>query len=356
MNLDIEKKLIPISESVLNIRSMNDCVKDGSNLPMLEYIVDKLIEPGIGLLLGKSNVGKSICAVQIGNNISSGTKVFEMFTTEKNRVMIIDCEMTDRQIANRYQYSDGDFYQFSDDFYRSKLKVNILEKNFLQQLINSIKEAIFGYDIKFLIIDNLMSIIYDLNKPSLVLDFFISIKKLQEDTFISILLIAHPRKGIDLSEKMDLEDLYGSSYIGNFLDYAIGLRKSKSNPSEIVLKLLKTRMDINNYNSENVIILELKNSQGVPIFSYLRQDKEENHLCTKPFVNTSVEEKMILEIDVIKNCKSLNMPNTTIAKIIGVNEKTIRNRIKSLESIKSEIPINSENDLRKIELKTTNTV
>lgn len=338
MNLDIEKKLIPIRESVLSIRSFNDCVKDGSNQPKLEYIVHKLIEPGIGLLLGKSNVGKSICAVQIGNNISSGTKVFEMFSTVKNRVMIIDCEMTDRQIANRYKYCDGDFFQFSEYFYRSKLKVNILEKDFLQKLIDSIKLSIIEYEIKFLIIDNLMSIIYDLNKPSLVLDFFTNIKKLQEDTFISILLVAHPKKGIDLSEKMDLEDVYGSSYIGNFLDYALGLRKSKSSPSEIVLKLLKTRMDVNNFNSENVIILELKNLQGIPVFSYLKQDAEDNHLISKQSIYSNVDEKMISELDIIKNCKSIKIPNTTIAKIIGVNEKTIRNRIKSLESNESEIP------------------
>lgn len=331
MNLDVEKKLIPIRESVLSIRSFNDCVKDGSNQPILEYIVEKLIEPGIGLLLGKSNVGKSICAVQIGNNISSGTKVFELLSTTKNRVMIIDCEMTDRQIANRYQYSDGEFYQFSNDFYRSKLNVNILEKNFLQKLIDSIKESIFSYEIKFLIIDNLMSIIYDLNKPSLVLDFFVNIKRLQEDTFISILLIGHPRKGIELSEKMDLEDVYGSSYIGNFLDYAIGLRKSKLNSSEILLKLLKTRMDVNNFNEDNIIVLSLGNKMGVPVFEFNRYDTEVNHLKSNSSINMNTDEKMVSEFDIINNCKLLKLPNTTIAQIIGVNEKTIRNRIKLME-------------------------
>lgn len=338
MNLDIEKKLIPINESVLNIRTFNACIKDGSDQPKLEYIVDKLIEPGIGLILGKSNVGKSIFAVQLANYISNGDKIFDMFSTVQNRVMVIDCEMSDRQIANRYQYSNGDFLHFSDNLFRSKLKVNILEKDFLKKLLYSINDSILRYKITFLIIDNLMSIIYDLNKPALVLEFITNIKKLQEDTLISILLIAHPRKGIDLSEKMDLEDIYGSSYIGNFLDYAFGLRKSNVNPSEIILKLLKTRMDVNNFDSENIIVFKLENIDGVPIFSYIGIDSEVNHLKNSDTNFIKNNEKMISELEIIKNCKELKLPNTTIANILKLNEKTIRNKLKLIDQENSVNP------------------
>ncbi len=47
---------------------------------------------------------------------------------------------------------------------------------------------------------------------------------------------------------------------------------------------------------------------------------------------------MISEIDIIQKCKFLKMTNTTIAQILGVNEKTIRNRIKSLKTNESESP------------------
>lgn len=342
MNLDIEKNTIPLNPSVLNIRTLNQCIADGAKAPKLEYIVNQLIEPGIGVIVGKSNIGKTILAIQLMNHISTGTKVFDILTTQKNKVMIIDCEMTDRQIANRYRYSDGDYYNFSQDLLRAKLKINILEKDFLATLINSIRISVKDNDVSFILIDNLMSIIYDLNKPALVLEFMLGIKKLQEDTSISILLIAHPRKGIDLTEKMDLEDVYGSSYIGNFLDYAIGLRKSKLNPSEILLKLLKTRMDVNSFNEENIIVLGLGNKMGVPMFEFIRYDAEDVHLKSNPAIIMNDDEKMISELEIIKNCKLLKIPNTTIAKILNINEKTVRNKLKLLEAESNINPTNSE--------------
>ncbi|MFV0183680.1 hypothetical protein OBK25_03000 [Empedobacter falsenii] len=137
---------------------------------------------------------------------------------------------------------------------------------------------------------------------------------------------------------MDLEDIYGSSYIGNFLDYAFGLRKSNVNPSEIILKLLKTRMDVNNFDSENIIVFKLENIDGVPIFSYIGIDSEVNHLKNSDTNFIKNNEKMISELEIIKNCKELKLPNTTIANILKLNEKTIRNKLKLIDQENSVNP------------------
>ena len=55
MNLDIEKNTIPLNPSVLNIRTLNQCIADGAKAPKLQYIVNQLIEPGIGVIVGKRN-------------------------------------------------------------------------------------------------------------------------------------------------------------------------------------------------------------------------------------------------------------------------------------------------------------
>lgn len=331
MGLNIEKNLIPINKSVFNIRTLNQCIQDGAKQPDLEYIIDRLIEEGIGVYFAKSNQGKTTLGVQMLDDIALGRNSIANLRTNKRTCLYIDCEMDDRQIKNRYTDKDGNHKQFSENFYRATLTINILEKDFLKNLIQSIKRSVLEYNIDFLLIDNLMTIIYDLNKPNLVLEFMLGLKKLREETTISILIIAHPRKGIELSEKMDLEDVYGSSYIGNFLDYAIGLRKSKLNSSEILLKLLKTRMDVNNFNEDNIIVLSLGNKMGVPVFEFNRYDTEVNHLKSNSSINMNTDEKMVSEFDIINNCKLLKLPNTTIAQIIGVNEKTIRNRIKLME-------------------------
>ncbi|MGV0938811.1 AAA family ATPase [Empedobacter falsenii] len=342
MELNIEKNLIPINKSVLNIRTFNQCIHDGAKQTDLEYIIDRLIEEGIGVMFAKSNLGKSLLGVQILDDIALGRNSIANLRTNKRTSLYIDCEMDDRQLKNRYTDKDGQFKYFSDNFYRATLTINILEKDFLKNLIKSIKTSVIEYDVKFLLIDNLMTIIYDLNKPNLVLEFMLGLKKLREETTISILIIAHPRKEIDLNQEMDQNDIFGSSYIGNFLDYVLGMRKSRSNPKQMILRLLKTRMDENHFNSENVLVLELQNKNGIPVFEFIKFDSETNHLNNIGTDFIKSNEKMVSEFDIIKNCKLLKLPNTAIAQIIGVNEKTIRNRIKLMEFNDIENPNNSD--------------
>ncbi|MDH2208614.1 MULTISPECIES: AAA family ATPase [Weeksellaceae] len=342
MNLDIEKNLIPINKSVFNIRTLNQCIQDGAKQPDLEYIIDRLIEEGIGVYFAKSNQGKTTLGVQMLDDIALGRNSIANLRTNKRTCLYIDCEMDDRQIKNRYTDKDGNHKQFSENFYRATLTINILEKDFLKNLIQSIKRSVLEYNIDFLLIDNLMTIIYDLNKPNLVLEFMLGLKKLREETTISILIIAHPRKEIDLNQEMDQNDIFGSSYIGNFLDYVIGMRRSRSNPKQVILRLLKTRMDENHFNSENVLVLELQNKNGIPVFEFIKFDSETNHLNNIGTDFIKSDEKMVSELDIIKKCKTLGIANTTIAKILSISEKTVRNKLKLLEIDSQQLMLKSE--------------
>jgi hypothetical protein len=76
-------------------------------------------------LFADTNVGKSILAVQIADNVARGEAYGLLCCeTKAQKVIYFDFELSDKQFEGRYSEKNNDYftnhYQFSENFYRAE--------------------------------------------------------------------------------------------------------------------------------------------------------------------------------------------------------------------------------------------
>ena len=83
---------------LLQIRTANACINDARNLAIPKCLCGNLwFEGEVGILFADTNIGKSICAVQVANNVSRGENI-DVFGSEASQqvVLYLDFELSDK--------------------------------------------------------------------------------------------------------------------------------------------------------------------------------------------------------------------------------------------------------------------
>ncbi len=229
-------------------------------------------ENEIGLLMGDTNVGKTVLANDIafandcGCNFWRGTMCEA--AGEKN-IVFYDLENSKQQFAARY-VNKGFVLNNITRVELNQRNVGLLSgEEFLEDMesrIDSLHQNLF-------IVDNLS---YLLNcasaKESIV--FMKQLKSLKEmNPNVSILLVAHTKKR-SMAKPLDQNDLYGSKFLMNFVDSAFALGASVKDSSTRYLKQIKTR------NSEKYNLVAELEMEGSPYLHLELVDwtPEEEHL------------------------------------------------------------------------------
>ena len=84
----------PVDEGGFHVEAMNKCIDDAHQLPPLVPLYpDIVLEGDLCIIFGQSGIGKTIFAMQIARHIAENGK----------RLLYVDCEMTPRQLGNRYE-------------------------------------------------------------------------------------------------------------------------------------------------------------------------------------------------------------------------------------------------------------
>ena len=96
--------------------TLNEVVEDGMKAEKREYLYKNLwIEKELTVFFGAANVGKSMIAVQIAEEIAKKGKT----------VMYFDYELSEQQLSDRYETEDGKgHYVFSENLLRPNLDVD----------------------------------------------------------------------------------------------------------------------------------------------------------------------------------------------------------------------------------------
>ena len=90
------------------LRSANQCLADAQTMPIPRQLYSSLIYEGeITILVADTNVGKSIFAVQISNEIA-----------KDQRVLYIDLELSDKQFERRYSEDFTNHFCFEENLMR----------------------------------------------------------------------------------------------------------------------------------------------------------------------------------------------------------------------------------------------
>lgn len=132
---------------MLTLKSANRTVEDASKRPDPEQLYLELWYEGeVCCLFSDSNLGKSIFAVQMADEIS-----------RTRRVIYVDCELSDKQFQLRYSNpATGERHIFPDNLFRAEVNPYAIgEENYEEAIIRDIETAAERTRTKVIIIDNL---------------------------------------------------------------------------------------------------------------------------------------------------------------------------------------------------------
>jgi len=194
---------------------------------------------------GKSTMGSqfTVEALKAGNNCM-------IYSGEMRDVAVKN--WIDRQISGK-SFLTAEDVQRCEDWYRGKLYIyddDVIDENDTDDLIETITEAIHQKNIKFLLIDNLMTAMESAASTTEALyiqqsTFTGKLAKIARKLEVVILLICHPRK--TPNNELNNDDVSGSGDITNKANLVISYSKildkgRESDPTVRKLSVTKNRL------------------------------------------------------------------------------------------------------------------
>lgn len=259
---------LPASVGMLQINRINDTIEKAKEKPEPQDMYHGIWNEGeVACLFSDSNVGKSILALQIAEEIA-----------KRQAVIYFDFEMSDTQLFIRYS-DKQDIHKFPENLYRGSIDpYAISEGNFEETLIKNIESAALKFEAKVLIIDNLTYMCNDSEKGDSAGSLMMKLMRLKQKYGWSLLVIAHTPKR-DENDPIEPRHLAGSKKLFNFFDSVFALGRSCKDPSYRYLKQLKVRSGEIVYGADNVFILQLdKADDGNLHYLEKGEEPEDNQL------------------------------------------------------------------------------
>lgn len=295
------------------IKSANDWINEAKQRPLPEQLFKELWHTGeISILFADSNVGKSILAVQIGEELS-----------KKFPVLYFDFELSDKQFEQRYSIEFTNHYLFSNNFLRAEINPDCDfegHESFEDYLIFSIENVITQTGIKVLIIDNITYLKNETEKAKYALPLMKKLKELKKKHSLSILVLAHTPKR-DLTKPITQNDLQGSKAIMNFCDSSFAIGASHKDKNIRYVKQIKERNTPKIYDAENVIVYQISKPDNFLFMEFIGYGCEREHLR---IISEKDREDII---DRTKQLHTKGLSQRLIAKELGISVGAVNNYI-----------------------------
>lgn len=310
---EVEKtKRAPKKVGLLSVKPANDWIEDSLKTPDPKTFFHGLIvQYENTVIFASSNVGKSILAIQIAENIAR---------TEK--ILYLDLELSCKQFQMRYtDTATGEIHVFPQNFHRAEIDPELIMGSDLEQeILDSVEEAAKA-GTKFFVVDNITFICNDSEKGATAGSFMMKLIRLKKKYNLTTIVIAHTpkRRGY---EPITQNDLAGSAKLINFFDAGIALARSAKDNNLRYLKQVKVRTGEYQYDAENVIIYDVTKDSGFLRFELQGYDKEDNHL------NKGESGEEVGEIEDILRLQAQDKSLRDIARILGISLGKVQRRLK----------------------------
>lgn len=266
-------------------------------------------------LFAHSNLGKSIYAVQIANEIAKNSKV-----------IYFDFELSDKQFQLRYtDLETNQVYQFPDNMYRAEMDLQEYTGDNLEyDIICSIENMALSLQANVLIIDNLTWLCGDSEKGCSAARLMQNLVGLKKQYGWSIMVIAHTPKVYETRPLSD-NDLAGSKQLFNFFDSVFAIGRVTDSPEMRYIKQLKVRSSAFTYDSSNVIVCEIVHENGFTFFRELGHTTEKEQLKSA----TNDDQPSESKAEIAKRLKEEGVSAKQIASHMAVSVKTVYRLLKS---------------------------
>ena len=307
-----------IETRVQTYLTANEAMEKALKLPPTKALYKTFwYENELCIFFAESNVGKSLYAMQMAEDIA-----------QERKVMYLDYELSLSQFRSRYTNDKtGVPYKFSDNLYRPSLRIeqvctdNEVEAYLFQKIEEGVKMGVKTY-----IVDNITYLCGKLDQGMEATRIMKRLSAMKHTYGLSLLVIAHTKKR-NSKKEIVADDLAGSKRLMNFCDSSFAMGRSQMDEKTIYLKQIKVRQGENQHGRDNVILYRIVKEDNFPQFVEEGCSAEEKLL--KP---SKSEDKNILKAKV-RIFHEEGLSNRAIAKELGVAEGTVRNWLKELKEV-----------------------
>jgi hypothetical protein len=244
---------------------------------------DFWFEGELCVLFADTNLGKSILAVQIGNNLAQGgcMEPFANRLEPQTPVLYVDFELGSKQFESRYVDRQWGSLPFGQTFFRAEFNPEAdnpaYYDSYESYLSGALWNAINQTGAKVLIIDNLTYMNSGTERAKDALPLMKQLKALKTKHNLSILALAHTPKR-DPRKPLTVNDLQGSKMIINFCDSAFAIGESHSVRGGRYLKQIKQRNAQKLYGEQNVCLCHIEKELNDLHFVFDGYAREQDHL------------------------------------------------------------------------------
>jgi hypothetical protein len=286
--------LDPQKTELLLVKTAGQWMKEEYGKPMPRRLLGDLwLEGEMCIMFADTNLGKSILAVQIGNNLAQGV-CMEPFANQldaQTPVLYVDFEMGSKQFESRYFDPQWGSFAFGQTFYRAEFNPEAenpaLYDSYDDYLEAAITRAITKTKAQVLIIDNLTYMASGTERAREALPLMKKLKAIKARYKLSMLVLAHTPKR-NAAKPITVNDLQGSKMIINFCDSAFAIGKSHIRDNTLYLKQVKQRSSKSLYNEHNVCLCHIEKELNDLHFVFDGYAQEHLHL---PATGTQTREQ-----------------------------------------------------------------
>ena len=293
---------------MFTIRTANRTIAEAAMRPNPRQLYQELWYEGeVCCLFSDSNLGKSIYAVQMADTIAT-----------LHPVLLVDCELTDKQFQMRYTDIDtGVMHMFPELLYRAEINPNTLDvKDYETKIFHHIEAAAQHMKCNIIIIDNLTYLCNSSDKGVDAGLFMMKLMNLKKKYGWSLLIIAHTPKR-SLMSPITQNDLAGSKKLYNFFDSVFAIGKSAKDSRLRYVKQLKVRAGEFRYDSSNVIVYEIEKTDGFVHFEFKEFSTEKEHLKERTEKEITSTHRNVHEL------KSQGKSTREIAAYLGLSKSKV---------------------------------
>ena len=295
----------PVDGGGFHVERMNQCIDDAHQLPPLVSLYpDIVLEGDLSIIFGQSGIGKTIFAMQIARYIAESGK----------RLLYVDCEMTPRQLGNRYETPN-----FPPTFLRAEMD----REHPAEDVLKGIEEVAVANHVEVVFIDNITALGQSLDRSADAGALMASLNTLKKKYNWTLVVLNHVPKMFSGNVPLSLSAMQGSAKINQLIDDAIGIAQSSIDSNLVYVKQCKWRNGELTMGADHVAVYErCKDENGNLGFISRGFGTEQEHLSIE---NSNEREEMKTRVRELSN---KGMTQTAIANQLGISQSKVSRLLK----------------------------
>ena len=295
----------PVDGGGFHVERMNQCIDDAHQLPPLVPLYPNIVLEGdLSIIFGQSGIGKTIFAMQIARYIAESGK----------RLLYVDCEMTPRQLGNRYETPN-----FPPTFLRAEMD----REHPAEDVLKGIEEVAVANHVEVVFIDNITALGQSLDRSADAGALMASLNTLKKKYNWTLVVLNHVPKMFSGNVPLSLSAMQGSAKINQLIDDAIGIAQSSIDSNLVYVKQCKWRNGELTMGADHVAVYErCKDEDGNLGFISRGFGTEQEHLSIE---NSNEREEMKARVRELSN---KGMTQTAIAEQLGISQSKVSRLLK----------------------------